>query len=76
MPSDLGLHRLEKGLLTLFHTMTEFDASRKKPSENIERKGENVDNHIFVFFQQYIYPLHHFSQNEIVVCKCFQFGKV
>ena len=55
-----------------------FTTGRKRPFENIMGKGENAGNHHFLLFPQSFLP---FQQKiapleQIVVCKCFQFGKV
>ena len=47
------LYRVLKVLtvcLTLYHTMTNFDAPEKKPFENIVGKGENAGNQHFSTF--------------------------
>ena len=47
--------------------------------ENIVGKGENASNQHFLLFPQYFLPYqdrdHHLLNNEIVICKCFQFGQ-
>ena len=51
---------------------------RKKPFQNIVRKGENAGNQHFLLFPQYPIRLknHHFSCIYFVKSKCFQFGHV
>ena len=63
--------------LTLYHTMTTFDAFRKKPYENILRKEENAGNHHFLLLpQRYLSDGRHvYVLITFVVYKCFHFGQ-
>ena len=68
-------------LLTHSHTMTPFDApKKKKPFENTVGKGEIAQNEQFLLFPQCFLPIWILSvifvKLEVVVCKLFQFRRV
>ena len=53
---------------------------RKKPVENIARKGENAGNQNFLLFPPcflaFAKKIEFLSHIYVIICKCFQFGPV
>ena len=79
MPNNTTLRLLHIGSISLF-TISSSEDPEKEIFENNTGKGENAGNQHFLLFPQcFFYSIkdrnHVFSNNDFVVCKCFEFGQ-